>query len=213
MRNYRKKNGQAKTPSTKKTPVQSGRAKVSVKDNKASLKSTAIGGMKARGKPAVAAAKTGAVKPAGAKPTAKPAMPADSDGSSTEESDKEDEEIPEPLVAAKRAATPRTVKPAAKPAAKPGAIDTEDGSDEKAEEKAPAPAAKKQKVTKKAAVEIAAAKIAGEPIAGEAGVESTAGSKEAEELEDPTVDRSADSSSTDNRMYAYFQFTHNTVIL
>jgi hypothetical protein len=166
MRNYRKKN----TKEKKQGAVQRGEnPNMSVKQNKANLKSTVKGTMKQRGKPPKP------TKPAGE--TAKPAAakPAAADGSSTDASDtdKEDELIPEPPVAAKRAAT---LKPAAKqPAAKPGAIDTE--------EKAPAPAAKKQKVTKKAAEE------------------------------DPTVDRSADSSSTDNRMYAYFQFTHNTVIL
>jgi hypothetical protein len=170
MRNYRKKN----TKEKKQGAVQRGEnPNMSVKQNKANLKSTVKGTMKQRGKPP--------------KPTA--AKPAAADGSSTDASDndKEDELIPEPPVAAKRAAT---LKPAAKqPAAKPGAIDTEDGSPAAkpgaidTEEKAPAPAAKKQKVTKKAAEE------------------------------DPTVDRSADSSSTDNRMYAYFQFTHNTVIL
>jgi hypothetical protein len=180
MRNYRKKN----TKEKKQGAVQRGEnPNMSVKQNKANLKSTVKGTMKQRGKPPKP------TKPAGE--TAKPAAakPAAADGSSTDASDndKEDELIPEPPVAAKRAAT---LKPAAKqPAAKPGAIDTEDGSPAAkpgaidTEEKAPAPAAKKQKVTKKAAEE------------------------------DPTVDRSADSSSTDNRMYAYFQFTHNTVIL
>jgi hypothetical protein len=207
MRNYRKKKGQVKTSSTKKTPVQNDPQKVSVKANKASLKSTAIGAMKKRGRPPVAAAKTGAAKPAGAKPTAKPAMPGPGDASSTEDSDKEDAEIPKPVVAAKRAATKHSVKPAAKPPAKPvtkpAATDNEDGSDGEEEEQAPA--AKKQKVTTTKVVEIAA-----ETIADAASVKSTTGSKELGEGGDSTVDSSADTSSTDIRMYAYLH--SNTVI-
>jgi hypothetical protein len=121
MRNYRKKNKRAKTSSTKQRPAQSGPQPMSVKQNKASIRSTAKGAMKPRGK------------------------------STTKTS-----------VAA-------------------------------------TPAAKKQKVTAKPAVEIDAAKIVAETIAGAAAVKSTTGSTEVEE--DSTVDSSAATSSTD-KMYA-----------